>query len=82
VTAPPRRLGQRSDQSCRARLEGRVAILSATGPRSMHRSELPPCVEALPPPRSTALGFFGVAHRVRYDLRAERDAFIADENAL
>jgi hypothetical protein len=27
------------------------------------------------------VGFFGVANRVSIDLRAERDAFIADENA-
>jgi hypothetical protein len=34
------------------------------------------------PRSSTNLGFLSVAHRVSNDLRAERDAFIADENAL
>jgi hypothetical protein len=34
------------------------------------------------PRSSTNLSFFGVAYRVSNDLGAERDAFIADENAL
>jgi hypothetical protein len=30
---------------------------------------------------SDVVGFFGIANRFSIDLRAERDAFIADENA-
>jgi hypothetical protein len=41
-----------------------------------------PFAQAQSLPSSTDLGFFGVSNRVSNDLRAERDAFIADENAL
>ena len=39
------------------------------------------CGGSSPPVWLDFMGLFGVANRVSDDLRAERDAFIADENA-